>query len=471
MTAPPDFEFTELYQAVHAALRAWDAPEEQPHPWWTRSQAIKNHAPDDDGSGVILRQAIRQALQTGLADLAQQNPQSAAILQQHFCEGQKLLAIANALRLSQDQVKREQKKAITGLAEILHQQERRARQRQIEQNFAQIEPPTYGVLFGVDEVQQKLAAALLASGPPWVAAIAGIGGIGKTAVADAVVRHIIQQLCFAQIIWLRINAPTLTEADRFARPTLDKLIMLQLAQRLNVPVNASPEERQRQVRQALKTLPCLVIIDNLETDLDAAFLAHLHDLANPSKFLLTTRTLPPVQAGVWRHAMLELSLNEAAALLRHEASRLGQREHLANIDDQQVRRIYEKVGGNPLALKLVIGLGHDFQEFDLVIADLTAAHLPDIAAMYRHIYWKTWRALSPDSRLLLEHMPLAADIGMLEEQMKGISGMDRGNLLAAIHELIRRSLLEVRGAPSERRYGIHPLTRSFLLTDIINWPQ
>ncbi|GAB4162837.1 MAG: hypothetical protein Fur0021_37400 [Candidatus Promineifilaceae bacterium] len=135
-----------------------------------------------------------------------------------------------------------------------------------------------------------------------------------------------------------------------------------------------------------------------------------------------------------------------------------------------MRLIYEKVGGNPLALKLVVGLSHDFQTFDPVIADLTAAHLPDVAAMYHHIYWKAWRALSPDSRRLLEYMPLAADIGMLEEQMKGISGMDSANLLAAIHELIRRSLLEVRGTPSGRRYGIHPLTRSFLLTDIINWP-
>lgn len=318
MTIPPEITVANLHQAVQAALQTWRAPENRSHELWEQLQLIRSERQND----ATLHQAINAALQNGLDKLAQQNAQAHTLLTLQYLTGAKRQAIANQLHLTLDQVKHEQKKAIASLAEIIYQLEQAACRQRVEDDFAQIEPPTYGALFGVDEVCQKLAAALLMAGPPWVAAIAGIGGIGKTAVADAVVRQIIQQLGFAQIIWLRVNAPTLAETNHFARLTLDKLI-LQLAQRLNLPVNAPPEERQRQVRQVLKTLPCLVIIDNLETDLDTTFLAHLHDLADPSKFLLTTRTLPPVQAGVWRHTLLELSLNEAAALMRHEAGRLG----------------------------------------------------------------------------------------------------------------------------------------------------
>lgn len=471
MIAPPEMTFADLRQAVLDAMQTWNAPENRQPELWLRLQLIKaKRQPDEDDNAVSLHQAINEALQQGLDNLAQQNPPGHAALIQQYLEGATRKAIAVERKITLDQFRGEQGKALDSLTAIMQQLEEDACRRKVEDDFAQMEPSTYSDLFGVAEVCQKLAAALLAPGPPWVAAVAGIGGIGKTAVADAVVRQIIQQRGFAETIWLRVSAPTLGETSQFARLTLDKLI-LQIAQRFGLPLNSPLAERSRQVQRLLKTLPCLVIIDNLEAGIDAAFLTHLHNLANPSKFLLTTRTLPPVQAAVWRFALPELSLPEATALIRHEASRLGQADHLANIDDQLAHRIYEKVGGNPLALKLVVGLSYDFQDFDLVIDDLTTAHLPDIDALYRHIYWKAWHTLSANARLLLERMPLAADIGMLEDQMKGISGLDKGNLLAAVHELIKRSLLEVRGAASQPRYGIHPLTRSFILTDIIHWPQ
>lgn len=467
MTTPPEITAANLHQAVQAALQTWRTPENRPREPWEDLQLIRT----ERQAAATLHQAINAVLQKGLDKLAQQNARGHTLLTQQYLAGTKRQAIANQLHLSLDQVKHEQKKAIAGLAEIIKQLEQAARQQKIEDDSAQIEPRTYDVLFGVADVCQKLEEALLAIGPPWVMAVVGIGGIGKTSVTHYAAQRVIQRMRYEQVIWLRVDPLGEKSATR-QQFTLAELVR-KLGQRLcpSLPEDAPPKVRQQEVRQALKTLPYMVVIDNLETDLDAAFLAHLHDLADPSKFLLTTRTLPPVQAGVWREILAELDLDQAAALIRYEASRLGQSDHLANIDDQQVRRIYEKVGGNPLALKLVVGLSHDFQTFDPIIADLTAAHLPDVAAMYRHIYWKAWHALSEKSQSLLVSMPLAADIGMLEEQMKGIGGLDDANLLAAIHELIRRSLLEVRGTPAGRRYGIHSLTRSFLLTDIINWPQ
>ena len=72
---------------------------------------------------------------------------------------------------------------------------------------------------------------------------------------------------------------------------------------------------------------------------------------------------------------------------------------------------------------------------------------------------------------MLEVMPLAADSGIVQAQMMAISKLDQKQLLAAVRELSWRSLLEVRGTPAERRYTIHSLTRTFLRSEIINWPS
>jgi len=40
----------------------------------------------------------------------------------------------------------------------------------------------------------------------------------------------------------------------------------------------------------------------------------------------------------------------------------------------------------------------------------------------------------------------------------------------AVEELRQRSLLEVRGGLHEKQYRVHPLTNSFLQTEIINLP-
>jgi hypothetical protein len=67
-------------------------------------------------------------------------------------------------------------------------------------------------------------------------------------------------------------------------------------------------------------------------------------------------------------------------------------------------------------------------------------------------------------------MPLAADTGIVQAHMQEISGLEEKQLLRAIQELSRRSLLEVRGTAVEHRYIIHSLTRTFLASDIIHWP-
>jgi hypothetical protein len=103
-----------------------------------------------------------------------------------------------------------------------------------------------------------------------------------------------------------------------------------------------------------------------------------------------------------------------------------------------------------------------------VLSDLGERNLSQTVAMYDRIFQRAWDALNPDARELLEGMPLVSEAGGSPEQLLAFSGLPVGRFWVALNELLSRSLLETRGTASERRYGIHQLTRTFLETQIID---
>jgi hypothetical protein len=230
------------------------------------------------------------------------------------------------------------------------------------------------------------------------------------------------------------------------------------------------EKRQARLRRRLKDQPYLVVIDNLETDAETAYLLdHLHDLAGPSKFLLTSRTRPAAQATVYHFLIGELSMTDAAALLHQHAQDIGV-QALDGAGQADIQAIYDVTGGNPLALKLVVSL-LDLLPLPQIVADLGSSRQGPIEDLYRHIYWQTWQILSQEARSLLQAMPLVAESGGQPDYLQQISGLPADRFWPALQELRNRSLLEVRGSIHEKRYGIHRLTETFLRTEIIHWEE
>ena len=84
-----------------------------------------------------------------------------------------------------------QSSAIGQLAEILTRNEKKARLDFFCTLEARIPPPTYASLFGVDDVVEIITALLTQDGGPWIVALVGIGGIGKTALANYIMRTLI----------------------------------------------------------------------------------------------------------------------------------------------------------------------------------------------------------------------------------------------------------------------------------------
>lgn len=473
MDTGDSFSLDDLQTNLHQALRAWKTvggtPDDLLASLWIVQEKRKRLG--DAGSAPLLRAVTNEVLETALVELENYDAQGAEVLQKRFIDGASRAEVAGIINLSEDSVSRIQSRAVQVMAEIILEQEKKARADRIRVMKAALPPSTYTRLFDLKEAQDQLQEYLAAPDSPWIVTVVGIGGIGKTALVDSVVRRLIDQFVYEQVVWIRIKAQTMHGRFHSPESTLDHV--LTALNRRFWPETADaipPDKRLLRARRALQETATLVIIDNLEDGGDADhLLAHLHDLTQPSKFLLTSRNRAAHQAPVFHFPVSPLSLAAAGALMRHHAAELGITV-LAESDGEDIAAVYDVAGGNPLALKLIVSL-LDVLPLSQVLAEMERGRTEKIEDMYRHIYWQTWRVLSEEARLLLQAMPLMAEVGGTSDYIKSAARLDDAAFWPAVQELRNRSLLEVRGSLEEKRYGIHRLTETFLRTEIINWPD
>lgn len=465
------FSQEQLTQDVYQALKAWHDISGTPENLLESLQLVQTRRAAEQTHHTISKNRLitNEILLTSLEMLEAHDQIGAQVLQMRFPENNKILAVAHTLNVSEHTVSRLQKAALIQLAQLIYAQEMELREQMAQEREAWLPPRSYTTLFGTSNTQAELKAHLLETRPPWVIALVGLGGIGKTALADTVTRQVIREFVFDGVVWLRIEPQTMN--GRFHSPdSIYTTVIAQLAQQLRPGAAETLTTPQQliHIRQILKERSHLIIIDNLEAD-TAQLLAQLNELANPSKFLLTSRIRPTKTAGTFNYSLDELSYNDAADLIRHQAHETGIHT-LQHATDTDITNIYNLTGGNPLALKLVVSL-LDVLPLPHILTALDKGQPGDVEALYKYIYWQTWQTLTQDMKDLLQAMPLVSEAGALPDYLQEISGLSPAQLWPAIQELNRRSLLEVRGTINEKRYGIHRLTETFLRTEIIHWPE
>jgi len=464
-----------LETAVHEAFKLWHRSDAAGAPL----SRLRLYQELQQTEQLNPRRATNQVLNAALETLRVHTPDAADILRLHFKDGLTGQTIAMRLNVAEGEVYRKQKIGIHHIAQALFDQERDLNSSRRAAMTARLASPTYLELFGVRRALEQLSTALCTQQPPWLLAIEGLGGSGKTALADAIARQMIDGDQWDDFAWVTVQQTIINAGQGLAetQPALapEGLVDALLTQLLPPAVATSgltPEARRTLLQDRLKRQPHLIVIDNLETQADlTGLLDLLRTLAGPSKFLLTTRQRALRVADLYHFPLPELTLSEALHCIRHEAT-IRNLPDLAAASDRELYPIYATVGGNPLALRLVVGQVH-LHPLGRVLADLRTARGQSVEQLYTHIYRRAWDLLTEPTRRALLILPLMVEQGATFEELAAISQGQLGEseLHDALETLLAFNLVDGRGGLHERRYTIHSLTRTFLHQQVLRWGE
>lgn len=465
-------ELTTLTQEdVLEALRLWHGGDRNSWPLENLRLGLQLKHQQHDHSTLAevgFASLNRAILNQGLKNLRLRSPEAEDLLRERFENRRDVLSVANSLNISESSLYYRQRQAVQLLTEILLELEAYAGNEWQERMLARLIPSTYQQLIGIETAEQVLIDIILEQSGSHIVSLDGLGGIGKTAMADHLVRQLIKTPYFDEICWVTAKHTHLSSLGRLqiesGRPALTfPMLIEKLAYQLDLPDNTHLE-RQRQVRQILKEHRCLVVVDNLETVADyRSLLPELQQLQNPTKFLLTSRIRLLQQSGVYSYSLTELSKQDAIKLMRQEAKQMGLMA-LSDVADADLGEVYEIVGGNPLALKLIVGqlrvhsLPRILQRFGQ--PDKRPFVRQDI---FNYIYEEIWQNLDDTGKTTLLALTQAGESGFNFDHLVEITGLDEQTVINSIEELIQLSLVDLSGTLFDRRYCLHRLTEVFLM--------
>ena len=410
----------------------------------------------------------RTILDYGLTQLKSRLPEAEDLLRDRFEHRQDVLSVANRLNISESSLFYRQRQAVNSLTEILLTLEENAGAEWRQQMLSRLPLPSYNHLVGIEKPYQAIINALLNQNDHFILAIDGIGGIGKTTLADKLTRDIIAAMKFDEVAWVTAKHTHLSTLGRLqiesGRSALTfPMLSERLATQFELPQQETHLQRQRLVGQHLKNRQCMIIIDNLETAADYhSLLPELKKWQKPSKFLLTSRLRLLDEPGVFSTSLQELTEPDALRLIRMEAKMSGFAS-LAAAEEKDLQKIYKAVGGNPLALKLVIGQLR-FQSLHRVLQRFArSAEQSSQEGIFDYIYQEIWEDLQNESKVTLLALTQAGESGFTFDHLFEISGLSETSLSQALEQLILLSLVDLSGTLTERRYRLHRLTEVFLL--------
>ena len=471
MSRSLDLEMPEGFiKRVHQALRAYHAQ----HSEDVLDDILLARQIEVARGAAPPRWISNQILIEGLDRLKELDGEAATLLQRRFLNEETALEVAYSQNLSEDVIFQRQRVAIARLAQVVWNQENELRQRQTRRIEARLEPPTYSRLFGVADKIAQLRAVLETAAEPWLVAIEGLGGIGKTTLVDALARELAVRTSFVEVGWVSARRRLFRlQGDIDSTALQPALTLAELIDRLVDQFELAGLKRQADADKAaglkdfLRSRPCLVIVDNLETVADYdALVSQLTGLVNPTKFLITTRYSLRSVSGVYTVMLRQLSREDTFALIQHEARTRGL-DDLADSSPNDLEQIYHVTGGNPLATKLLIGQIHTLS-LPTALACFSAARGRPVEELLTYIYDQAWQLLDHDSRRVLRVMLLVADEGGRLEQIAAASEMDRSQIATCLQRLATLSLVNVDGSLKERRYSLHQLTQTFVARQMLD---
>ncbi len=355
------------------------------------------------------------------------------------------------LGVSTRQVNRRMSLGLRRLTEIIGQLEIKARleNRRLWLQL-KLPAPSSVQLFGDDRAGDDLYEFLHDLSPPHVTVLVGARGIGKTALAQAVVQRLIEADRYQDFAWLDFDVQTAytTVLHNLAR----ELGYLHLS-------STNPDEVEAGLRARLSSVPILVVLDSADhiEDLDN-LLPRLGRLVTPGHALIISRRHPPVEAPVRAVQVSPLDLDGFSDLLLDTARRrrISRTFHL---DETALRDLHAMLGGNPLVGRMVIGQ-MAFLPLERVMENLSSIQTDQGDGLLQSMFGSVWEALDESSRQTAAAISLLPSKGATWEKVSAMSRLDPGDLDSALEVLTTCSLVDASG--DEPLYVMSPLARRFV---------
>ncbi len=463
MARLPQFSFETINQSLQIALNEWEDDAVVLDALGDLRLVQQQLRQGENEFGPI--PLVRRLILDCLASMEEFSEDQATAIKMRYIEGDTLQSIATDLQSSVATAKRRSENSVERLAKILYSREKECRDAELHNLRILLPPQTYDELVGQEETVEAIVEELVSPGSPWVLAVVGVGGIGKSAVADAVVRRALETFHFERGVWIRNDQHSRVN-NPLTMSILVDVMQRQLEQSLYGRLISSENlAERREVWNRLKEKPYLVVIDNVETEADTLMLMEfLRYASNPTKFVITCRSRLLLNSGIYHYPLGELSFENSHRLLADFSRKLG--PFPPDITPAISRKIYDRVGGNPLALKLVANLLNVWP-LDQILSDFAAEAGKSEREIYRPIYLRVWRILTPAAQRVLTALgQLPAEGGRPVDIMR-LGSLSNQEFWDAVEELTDRSLIEVRGTIEDRLYGIHRLTQAFLETGLM----
>ena len=330
--------------------------------------------------------------------------------------------------------------------------------------------PNYATFVGRGVELGRLAKLLAPSHRSFIVALEGIGGVGKSALAQKFARELTDRYGalperdrFDVIVWVSAKQSELTVTGiRSLAPTLSGLsdVFRAIVTVLDEPglMTFDADLQAEHVKKALSRHRALLIFDNFESINEPDLLAFIEDLPAPTKVLITSRVHIDGASSV---KMTGMPPKEAVSLVRHEMDRTS-----TQITDKDIDELVKRSGGVPLAIVWSIGLMSAGHAPDKVLVRLGNCE-SDISKFCFKASLEHVRNEGADSLLFsLAFFEASVRRKMLCE-VAGL-GDDRFGCDDKLATLMRLSLVS---AEEHECVNMLPLTRSYLLSELRSEPE
>ncbi len=332
-------------------------------------------------------------------------------------------------------------------------------------------PPQRGEFLGREKEKEHVLNFLRSRWP--LVSIEGLGGMGKTTLAIETARsclggpQAVLDPPFEYVVW--VSAKDKPDQKLWLNEVLDTTARI-----LGYPsiMKLSPEQieqKKGEVSQLLHSYRTLLIIDNFETIDDRVLESWIHDIPEPSKVLITSRTS---QLRSTRSVTLK-GLEDPAALelIRNYAQSLGLNS-LETASEDTLLPLVRVTGGNPKAIGIALGyIKRGRLSLNEVIEHLHVAS-KTVNNVFDDLFSRVWNVMTEGSQHVLLVASFFVDYAS-KEALGSTAVLTEYHLDNAIEELVELKLLDIQeeSVALGQHYSMHPLTRAFASAQLRERPE